>query len=219
MDIDRELYLTESEARALYTGDDRAHDFDHVLRVARTAIYLAGAEGADETVVRLAALLHDVPQTIDHRRQMRRDHHLAAADFARQLLTVRGLGAEKIANVVHCIEAHRFRDRSIQPVTLEARCLYDADKLDSMGAIGVARVFAYAGRHNNRLWTTPQAEIPLQTQKPGGADYTPVHEFIYKLQQLSSTLHTATARRIGEQRHAFLCAFFEQLDKEVQEMI
>ena len=63
MNIDRELYLTEIEARTLYTNDDRAHDFDHVLRVAHLAVHLAHAEGADETVVHLAALLHDVPQT------------------------------------------------------------------------------------------------------------------------------------------------------------
>jgi uncharacterized protein len=240
MGVDRQLYLTETEVRALYTGADRAHDFDHVLRVARMAVHLACAEGADQTVVRLAALLHDAPaagqaQPIEteaptlsgprrslpgaHRNShipARSAHHLAAADFARQLLAARGLGNEQLANVIHCIEAHRFRDQSIHPVTLEARCLYDADKLDSIGAIGVARVFAYAGRHNNRLWTTPWMETPSQAQKPAGADYTPVHEFVYKLRHLSDTLYTATARRIGEQRHAFLYAFFDQLDAEMQ---
>lgn len=243
MDTERELYLTETEARTFYTGDDRAHDFDHVLRVAHMAIHLARAEGADETVVRLAALLHDAPaagqkqpleaETPSHAEQIRslldanrtlstsvrRHHHLAAADFARHLLATRGMGTEQIANVVHCIEAHRFRDQSIQPITLEARCLYDADKLDSIGAIGVARVFAYSGRHDNRLWTSPRAAIPPWAQKPAGADYTPVHEFVYKLQQLADTLHTATARRIGEQRHAFLCTFFDQLDAEMQDMV
>ncbi|CAN5482971.1 HD domain-containing protein [soil metagenome] len=212
-----ELLLTTAEAYQLYAGSDAAHDFDHILRVTRLAEQIARTEQADVAVVRLAALLHDVPvPEAEHDPDTRRKHHLAAADFARQFLTARGLGTERVANVVHCIEAHRFRDQSIQPATLEAQCLYDADKLDSIGAIGVARAYAYAGRYGSRLWTTPVLAIPPQEQRPTGADYTPVHEFVYKLQQLMATLHTDTARQIGRQRHTFMVAFFSQLDAELQ---
>ena len=210
-------YLSETEAHQLYTGDDAAHDFDHILRVTRLGAYIAEREGADVEVVRIAALLHDVPAhesaaTDDH---ARRTHHLAAADFARQFLQMRGMASAQVANVVHCIEAHRFRDQSIQPATLEAQCLYDADKLDSIGAIGVARAFAYAGHDSNRLWIEPWTAISQRTAKPIGADYTPVHEFVYKLQQLLATLHTATAQQIGAERHRFMVAFFSQLDAEM----
>lgn len=210
--MEADHYLTEEEARHLYATGDSAHDFDHVLRVTYLATQIASCEGADVTVVRLAALLHDVSITGSGRRE----HHLAAADFAGELLTSRGLGTKRTASVVHCIEAHRFRNRTVQPATLEAQCLYDADKLDSIGAIGVARVFAYAGAHNNRLWTEPWAAVPPVAQKPPGADYTPVHEYVYKLQQILATLHTATARTLGERRHAYLCAFFDQLDAEMR---
>jgi uncharacterized protein len=127
------------------------------------------------------------------------------------------MALKRIENVVHCIAAHRFRDQSLQPQTLEAQCLYDADKLDSIGAIGVARAFAFAGAHGNRLWTEPYGATPPAEAKPSGADYTPVHEFVYKLQRLLATLHTPTARQIGEERHAFMVTFHEQLDAEMRQ--
>ncbi len=196
--------------RALYTAGDAAHDFDHVLRVTGLAERIAQAEGADLIVVRAAALLHDVPVA-----EGRSAHHLAAADFAGDFLAGMGMESAQIENVVHCIRAHRFRDQSIQPQSLEARCLYDADKLDSIGAIGVGRAFAFAGSHASRLWTEPVAAVPGDDAKPQGADYTPVHEFVYKLQRLLATLHTQTARQIGQERHEFMRLFFEQLDREM----
>jgi uncharacterized protein len=220
-------FLTDDEARALYAGVDAAHDFDHIGRVTTLAVRIAQREEADVTVVRLAALLHDVPvETLGmegdgadaggqstHRRAA---HHLAAADFARDLLLDRGLGTEQVKNVVHCIEAHRFRDQSVMPQTLEAKCLYDADKLDSIGAIGIGRAFAYAGAHGSRLWREPWSAAPVIESKPSGDDYTPVHEYVYKLRHILATLHTESARRIGAERHRFMIAFFDRLDAEMQ---
>jgi uncharacterized protein len=121
-----------------------------------------------------------------------------------------------VSNVVHCIEAHRFRDRSVQPATLEACCLYDADKLDSIGAIGVARAFAFGGAHGSRLWSEPWHGAPPDEAKPQGSAYTPVHEYVYKLQRLQATLYTASARAVAAQRHHFMAMFFDQLDAEMQ---
>ncbi len=132
------------------------------------------------------------------------------------MLADRGLGTAQIENVVHCIEAHRFRDTTIQPQTLEAQCVYDADKLDSMGAIGIGRVFAYAGAHGSRLWTTPVAEMSSAGEAPRGPEYTPVHEYAYKLQLLLDALHTESARRIGRDRHDLMVVYFSQLDAEMR---
>jgi uncharacterized protein len=209
-------YLTEAQAQQLYVLGDAAHNFDHVLRVAHLAVQIARAEGADEEVVLLAAFLHDAPSEAYH--TDRGSHHRAAAEFARQYLTVHAMEKKRVENVVHCIEAHRFRDQSIQPQTLEAKCLYDADKLDSIGAIGVARAFAFAGSYGNRLWTEPCAAVPAVAAKPTGADYTPVHEYVYKLRALLATLHTKTARQIGEARHRFMEKFYEQLDAEMRQV-
>ena len=209
-------YLTEAEARALYAAGDAAHDFGHVLRVTRMAVRIAAAEGADVELVRLAALMHDVPAAETTLAERRGAHHLAAAQFAGDLLRSRGLEPQRVANVVHCIEAHRFRDQTVMPATPEARCLYDADKLDSIGAIGVARAFAYGGAHGSRLWSEPWREAPPDEAKPAGSDYTPVHEFVYKLQRLQGTLYTAAARAVAAERHRFMCSFYDQLDAEMQ---
>jgi uncharacterized protein len=209
-----DAWLGDGEAAALYAGGDAAHDFDHVRRVTRLAVHIAQAEGADVTVVRLAALLHDVPVNAP-----REGHHRAAAVYARDLLSGRGLDAPRVAAVVHAIEAHRFREPSISPQTLEAQCLYDADKLDSIGALGVARAFAYAGSHAARLWTLPWRAIAADVPPPADVDYTPVHEYVYKLRRILATLHTPTARRMGEARHRFMVEFFDRLDAEVEELV
>ena len=225
-------YLTDGEARALYRGtgpgddsaNDSAHDFDHVVRVTHLAIHIATAEKADVEVVRLAALLHDVPAPLqpapspgEHPQNVsaRAGHHLAAAAYAGELLRDRGLDPDRVANVVHCIAAHRFRDQTITPATPEARCLYDADKLDSIGAIGVARAFAFAGAHSNRLWREPWTSASNDDAKPTGPDYTPVHEFVYKLSRLAGTLHTSTAQAIAAERHRFMLTYFDRLDAEM----
>lgn len=197
--------------RQLYAEGDAAHDFDHILRVTALGERIAAAEGADVAVVRAAALLHDVPVSGVGRKA----HHLAAADFAGDYLAAQGISPAQVENVVHCIQSHRFRDQSIRPATLEAKCLYDADKLDSIGAIGVARSFAHAGSYDSRLWHQPADAAPPDNAKPAGAEYTPVHEFVYKLRRLLDTLHTPTARAIGQRRHDFMCAFFAQLDEEM----
>ena len=218
--VEKEI-LSVDEARALYAPSDATHDFDHVLRVARMAVHIAEQEGADVGVVHVAALLHDVPvdsiadTDIDGARSMRKEHHLAAAQAALTLLHQRGLGTDATERIVHCIEAHRYRDGTIQPETLEAQCVYDADKLDSMGAIGIARVFAYAGSHSSRLWTEPVASMSSRANAPDGEEYTPVHEYYYKLDKLLDCLHTQTARRIGRERHTFMKQFFERLDAEM----
>ena len=206
--------LTENEARQLYVDGDAAHDFDHVLRVARMAERIALAEGADLLVVRLAAYLHDVPVE-EPSHEARLAHHLRAAQFARKLLLDRGMEPQKVENVEHCIQAHRFRDQSIQPNTLEAQCVYDADKLDSIGAIGVGRAFTFAGAFGHRLWTEPITQTPPYEARPKNGDYTPTHELVYKLQKLQDTLFTKTARQIGVERHRFMLAFFKQLDDEM----
>jgi len=203
--------LNVAKVRQIYSSGDAAHDFDHVLRVTTLGIRIARAEGADEEIVRAAALLHDLPISGSGRTS----HHISAADFAADYLRATGMDSPRIEKVVHCIQTHRYRDQSVQPQTLEAKCLYDADKLDSIGAIGVARAFAHAGSHSSRLWNQPVVEAPPDHAQPDGPEYTPVHEYVYKLRRILATLYTPSAREIGEQRHRFMSRFYEQLDAEM----
>ncbi|MGQ9839032.1 MAG: HD domain-containing protein [Anaerolineae bacterium] len=206
--------VTVEIARELYERRGGGHDFDHVLRVTALAERIAMAEGADLAIVRTAALLHDVAE-----RHGRHDHHLRGAEMARAILADRP--AEFVEAVAHAIEAHRFR-ADPPPRTLEAKCLSDADKLDAIGAIGVARVFAYAGARGSALWRCSWRTIasaggdPSTLPKMLGCDYTPVHEFVLKLNRIPDRLYTATARAIAAERQAFMITFFDRLDQEME---
>jgi uncharacterized protein len=196
--------ISVEQARALYAAGDAAHDFDHVLRVTALAIHIAQAEGADVEIVRTAALLHDIG--LDNGRV---GHEEVAAERARGILA--GQSQEKVEAVTQAIRSHRFR-AGPPPQTLEARCLFDADKLDAIGAIGVARVFAFGGAAGQQLW----AEVPEGYDEHSGGEHTPVHEFVVKLAKIQDRLTTETGRRIGQARHDFMAAFFARLESEVK---
>ena len=200
--------ITLEEARQHYQGNDAAHDFDHVLRVLALAERIAFAEGADIQVVRAAALLHDVGRA--EQELSGRSHAELGAERARGILS--GHPPGKVKAVCNAIVAHRFREDK-SPQTLEARVLYDADKLDSIGAVGIGRAYLYGGMSKQRLW----AEVPMGYQDRGelSQEHTPVHEFVFKLSKLKDSLHTDTARRIGEDRHAYMVGFFRRLEREV----
>ncbi len=207
--------ISIDEARSLYCSADSAHDFDHVLRVLALAERIARAEGADHEIVRVAALLHDIGRADEA--ATGEDHAQASARRARVLLKERGADEGFIDAVCGAILAHRFRTGG-PPATLEAQILYDADKLDAIGAIGVARAYAVAGRTGQRLWSAVDAGERLDPDHPTHlpAEHTPVREFVVKLARLKATLHTAEARRIARGRHRFMAAFFRRLAREVQ---
>lgn len=205
-------------ARSLYDGSDPVHDFDHVLRVLALARRIALAEGADMAVVETAVLLHDIGRADeDHLAHVHNattaDHALQAAQQARELLATLNPPAAPafIEAVVHAIAAHRFRS-TVAPQTLEAKVVFDADKLDAIGAIGVARAYAYGGMTGQKLWGEVPPDYP-----GGGPDHTPHHEFVYKLSRIAGRMQTDTGRAIARERHAFMQAFFERLAREVQE--
>jgi uncharacterized protein len=197
--------ITIEQARALYDDADSAHAFDHVLRVLALAERIAREEGADLAIVRTATLLHDIARHEP-------DHHLRGAERARLLLADQP--APWVDAVCAAIAAHRFREGP-PPAMLEAQCLFDADKLDAIGAIGVARAVAYSATHGHRLWSQPLAAIDPEAAPLDGVDYSPTHEFVYKLARLQDMLMTASARRIAADRHRVMTEFFRRLDAEV----
>ncbi len=202
--------ISIAEARPHYHGSDAVHDFDHVLRVLALAERMAPAEGADAEILRAAVLLHDVARgeagVVDHAQ--------AGAETARRLLA--GHAPERVEAVARAIAAHRFR-RGPAPDTPEARVLHDADKLDAIGALGVARAFAYGGRAGQRLW----AEVPpgYEESEASRGEHTPVHEYHMKLARIQDRLLTESARQIARERHAFMVAFFERLELEVRGLV
>lgn len=204
------------EARTWYQDTDAVHDFDHIQRVYNMAVRLAKAEGADMEIVRAAALLHDAQGSAPGQTEARAAHHQASAAFASRLLTEKGWDLEKVAAVVHCILAHRFRNPTEEPKTLEAKIIFDADKLDAIGAIGAARVIAYAALAGTPFYETP-SEFFLATGKEAeGETHSAYHEHLFKLRKLRDRMYTPTARAIADERLAYLDGFFERLIAEWQ---
>jgi uncharacterized protein len=202
--------ITIERARRLYGNADAAHDFDHVLRVLVLAERIAEAEGADLEIVRAAALLHDVARA--ETAGTGRCHAQVGAERARQILD--GNPPECVEAVARAIVSHRFR-RGSAPATLEAKVLFDADKLDAIGAVGVARAYVVGGQRGSRLW----ADVPVgyaEGDLPSAREHTPVHEFVFKLSQLKYRIYTETGKVIAEERHVYMAAFFQRLGQEVR---
>ena len=195
--------------RSLYDGADPIHDFTHVQRVLVMAERIAEAEGADLEIVRAAALLHDISRDDEDSHQAG-DHALLAADQARHLLREAGASPDFVEAVAHAIAAHRFRNE-VEPETLEAKVLFDADKLDTIGAVGVARAFSYGSLMGQRLW----GEVSPDYEPGGDEGHTPHHEFHYKLRHIKGRMYTPTGRAIAEERHRYMVEFFGRMGDEV----
>ena len=121
---------------------------------------------------------------------------------------------ERIEAVQHCIRAHRFRDDREPPRSLEAQVLFDADKLDAIGAIGVARALGYAQAHHAPPYALPSARFLASGELQEGEAHSAYHEYLFKLRKLHERLYTSAARRLGEGRHRIMQAFFEALEAE-----
>jgi uncharacterized protein len=205
---------TIEQARSWYDVRDPVHGFDHVLRVLELALRLGRELGADLEILRAAALLHDASGA--HPSESEREaHQEASAAFARKVLKGEGWEEGKIAAVAHCIRAHRFRGREA-PASLEARILFDADKLDVMGAFGAARTIGYAVQAGEPVFAEPSTRFLELDEKEPGEPHSAYHEYLFKLRRVRERLQTEPGRRLGERRHAALTAFFEQLAAEAR---
>jgi uncharacterized protein len=204
---------TIDQARAWYANADPIHDFEHILRVLALAERLANAEGADLEIVRAAVLLHDAADAAPDNEAGRLTHHEDAASFAKKILREEGWGEDRIEAALHCIRAHRFRGGEV-PRTLEAMIMFDADKLDVLGAIGVARTFGYAAIAGQPLTGKPSQKFLATLEKEPDEPHTAYHEYLFKLSRLKDRFHTQTAKMIAEERSRYLDEFFERLHKE-----
>lgn len=207
---------TPEEASAWMPDHDPVHDFDHIMRVYHMAERIAQAEGADLDIVRAAALLHDAVGSApgNQTKEKRKNHHGCSAEFAATVLKQEGWPEDRIRAVQHCILAHRFRYTTDRPLTLEAKVLYDADKLDVLGALGVARTIAYASLAGQPFYTPPSQKFLSTGIEEPGEPHSSYHEYLFKLIKIKDTLHTETAKKIANKRHAFLVEFYSELAAE-----
>jgi uncharacterized protein len=205
--------LKLEQARNWYVDTDPVHDFSHIERVYRMSDRLARIEGADLEIVHAAALLHDAEGTTPGS-EARLEHHLRSAEFAQKVLAGEGWDQARIDAVKHCIRAHRYRDDREPPATIEAKCLFDADKLDVLGAIGAVRAVVYAALAGTPTYAEPSRQFIETGKEIPGELHSAYHEYIFKLRKVETRLFTNTARELARARREYLDAFFKQLIAE-----
>ena len=205
---------TIEQAQAWYAQADSVHDFDHIMRVYRMAERLQQQEGGDLEIIHAAALLHDAEGGAPGS-ETRKNHHLYSAEFAQRALTGEGWAQERIEAVKHCIRAHRFRGKEEAPQTIEAKIIFDADKLDVLGAIGIVRVVAYATLNHQPTYAEPSSQFLSSGEKMPGEPHSAYHEYLFKLRKIQERLFTATARQLAAERDTYIATFFQRLGDEI----
>jgi len=207
------LSNVSNEIQQRYVGfDDPAHGWEHIERVYKLALYIAEQESADTFIVGIAALLHDIGRLSNEQKQ----HHAeSSVIMAREILSTFDINTNRRQAILHAIATHSF-SLGIEPRTLEAKVLQDADRLDSLGAIGVLR-WAITGT----VRRTSETQIyhpddPFAEQHIPDDRHYMLDHFFTKLLKLSSTMSTQTGRVLAEQRTAFMHAYLDQLRKELE---
>lgn len=208
-------------ARQIMTNEgseDAAHDYDHLMRVMALADRIQASEGGDLPTIWAAVALHDIGQ--ERERRYGGDHALIGAELAAELLRDTLFPQYSIPAVQQAIKDHRMTGGVI-PQTLEGRILYDADKIDCLGAIGIGRLYCITGRYNQKVYAPVPDDIvepvdPLiirsLRRRP---DYSPSIEFQLLFTDLPERMTTSTGREFARERFAYMQEFFTRLRQEV----
>jgi len=176
-------------------------------------LHIGRLMGAKLDVLSAAALLHDIGRRYETREQGKICHAEKGAELAREILAKLDFVPALIDEICHCIEAHRYRGDKI-PKTLEAKILYDADKLDSIGAVGIGRAFLFAGQTGARLHN--ESDVDILACKPYSKEDTAYREFKFKMSKIKDRMLTPEGKRLAEERHDFMEVYFERLERETK---
>jgi uncharacterized protein len=204
---DIKRYAMESFSRA-----PGSHDWDHTRRVFNLSRHIGRVEGADMEVLAIAAYLHDIARPLQDESKGSVCHAQKGAEMVSELLEKMALSDDRKANIIHAVRAHRFRENA-RPETLEAKILFDADKLDAIGAIGIGRAFQFAGEVGAKLHSP---FIAPEDSSPYTEDDTGYREFRLKLSKIKDRMLTREGLRIAKERHEFMALFFKRFLKEYE---
>lgn len=200
-------------------SEDAAHDYDHIVRVMALADTIQAREGGDLPIIWAAVALHDIGQARE--RRYGGDHAQLGAEMAADLLNGTQFPQEAISMVQQAIRDHRMTGSAV-PQSLEGRILYDADKIDSLGATGIGRLYCITGRYNQKVYAPVPAEVvepvdPLLVRylrrRP---DYSPSIEFRLLFGNLPERMTTETGRELARERYEYMAGFFTRLQFEVE---
>jgi uncharacterized protein len=206
-------------------GSSFEHKMDHVMRVYNMCLLLAKNEDVDLDILKAAALLHDIARSKeDEDKTGKVDHALLGAEMAESILKDLDFPREKIQSVKDCIASHRYRNDH-EPKTMEAKILFDADKLDTIGAIGVARSFVWIGKNNANIYSDEDSKKYVKENLEGGklngkiidkTKHSPQIEFETKTKFLKEKLYTGKGKKICEERIEYVEKFLDRLEKEIK---
>lgn len=198
------------QAEKLLASARGSHAWEHTQRVFQLCRHIGAVEGADMEVLQLAACLHDIGRSYQDTSDGKVCHAEKGVELARPIIEPLPIAGGRKENVMHCIHAHRFRKPPV-PETVEARVLFDADKLDAIGAVGVARAYLFAGEVGARLHNP---DVDVENTRPYTREDTGYREFKVKLSKIKDGMLTREGARMAAARHAFMAAFFERLQQE-----
>lgn len=203
--VERALTYVKETFENEYSG----HDYFHTLRVFKMATRIAELEGANVELVQLAALLHDV----DDRKLSPKTHENLSN--ARSFLSSNGVDGATAEGICQMIREVSFGANDSAPTTLEGKCVQDADRLDAIGAIGIARAFAYGG-HHQRMMYHPEIEPNLNMSKEEyiKSQSTTINHFYEKLFRLTNLMNTRTAIEMARARESYMREYVEEFLKE-----
>lgn len=207
-----------------YRKQDWAHGQSHIDRVLRMAEEIGRQEGANQEIIGLAALLHDIFENKEaHSNIEGFRHEIEGSKDARKILTKLGLADKTIDAVCHCIESHRKRSGKVEPQTIEAKCLFDADKLDCIGAIGILRSAFVSFDHKQEVF---REEKDLEVYKHRNirrdgtiidyAQHSSNLEYELSLKDVANRMYTETGRKLANERSAFMHEFYGRLGEELK---
>lgn len=202
----------EIEAFMKSNTEDSAHDKEHIYRVLNNALLISeGEQNVNYDILIAACLLHDVGR-IDQMNDPSLCHAAVGSEKAKRFLLERGYEDIFAQTVADCIRTHRFR-KNAPPRTLEAKILFDADKLDVVGAMGIARTLAYQGALGAPLYT--KLQDGTVSDGTGDVPYSFFREYKFKLENLYDRFYTKTGRELALQRRSAAEAFYNSLYDEV----
>lgn len=195
--------------KKIFENDYSGHDFYHSLRVYKLAMQIAGTEHADVFLVQLAALLHDV----DDAKLFETSKQLSNAIL---FMDQNHVPQKAVVAVCQIIREVSFKGKeSAKPSSIEGMIVQDADRLDAIGAIGIARTFAYGGSRNRIIYNPDEKPLPEMTKEQYiNNKGTSINHFYEKLLKLKDLMNTDTARKIAEERHKFMEFYLEEFYDE-----
>ena len=192
-----------------FENEFNGHDYFHTLRVFKLATYIAEMEGANVEIAQLSALLHDVDD-----RKISPETYESQAN-ARHFLSSNGVDDETIDNICKIIREISFGSNDAIPTSLEGQCVQDADRLDAIGAIGIARAFAYGGNHNRHMYHPDvKPNLNMTKEEYRKSESTTINHFYEKLFKLTKLMNTKTAIEIAKEREAYMKEFVSRFMNE-----